>query len=202
MGTVQDSVRIVDGRSFERTYPALKAGLRRFLFRRGSKRARNFRMTGAEYAELLDQVTDETLCVAWQRAGEYDPERGPLGWWIAMLGRKVLTTELRRWLREHQHRRDLEDPGRLPDPAVLPGFRTVEDRDRLGRALALIPKDQAEALALFYLYELSADEVGKVLDRGPEAVRSLLQRARANARKALEDLPVRRPGRPRKGGRA
>ena len=62
--------------------------------------------------------------------------------------------------------------------------------------------EQARALALFYLMDLSAEEVGRALGRTPEAVSSLLQRARANALEALQGREVRRRGRPRKGGKA
>ncbi len=200
MSTVQDSAVQTDDRMFERVYPVLRSGLRKFLYRRGLTRAREFRMGAAEYAEVLDEVTDEALCVAWQRLPEYRPDLSPLGWWIAMLARKVFTRALNRWRRNSRHARNVEEMGNLPDPAALPEFRTVEDRDQLASALAALPKDQARALALSYLYDLSAEEVGRLMGRGPDAVSSLLQRARANAKDALLGRPVRHPGRPRKGG--
>ena len=208
MGKVRDAVGLPgldEGEeAFERVYPVLRAGLVRWLGRQGRRRALGFGMALQEFRELLEEVADETLCLTRRRLAEYDPARGPFAWWLAMLGRSVLKRELMIWVRWQKRTREAQVAwgAEAPEDPGARDLRAAVDRERLGRALAALPPEQARALALFYLMDLSAEEVGRALGRTPEAVSSLLQRARANALEALQGREVRRRGRPRKGGKA
>lgn len=202
MGKVRESERRESKwrDSFETGYPVLRQLLRKYLYRRGLLRARAFRMGSGEFGEVLDEATDQAIYVAWKRLDRYDDTKGPLWWWFALHGCKTLSRGLTAWLRNRERTCSLEVVGDLPSSRMLPEIGSVEDRDRLGRALAVLPAEQAQALALVYEFGLSLQELGKVMGRTFDSARGLLQRARENAQRALENEPMRRRGRPRKGG--
>jgi RNA polymerase sigma-70 factor (ECF subfamily) len=159
----------------------LKASLHRY----GSRRARGL-VGAADFRQLVEGVAGETFARAIAQPERYDPSKGPVIWWLYMLGRKRMALELRRLERQRQ---SCEAMAGALEPARARGgreFRQILERDRLGRALRGLPREQHQALGLFYLYGLSLEEVGKVLGKSAAAVSSLLQRARKNARKGLE----------------
>lgn len=65
------------------------------------------------------------------------------------------------------------DPVATPEDAFLDAERDTEVR----RALATLPDEQREVLELRFAGELSAGEIGEVMDRTPGAVRVLQHRA-------------------------
>ncbi len=180
-----------DKESVEEAYELIIQGLRRSLHRYGLKRARGL-MGLADYRELVEEVADETFMLALARRREYDPEKAPLLWWLFLLGRKQMVLELRRLERDRRAWQACrEELGKEVPLRGQRAFRQVLERDRLGRALSALSPDQLQALGLFYLLELSLEEVGRLLGRTPEAVSSLLQRARKSARARLEGQPTR-----------
>lgn len=176
--------------SVEEAYGVLIEGLRRSLYRYGVRRARGVLGPG-ELRQLVAEVADETFTRALHQRESYDPSRAPVLWWLFMLGRKQMFLELRRLWRDRQA---LEaTAGQLEVEELEPTrsrggreFRLILERDRLGRALEDLAPDQLQALGLFYLLDMSLEEVGKLLGKSPAAVSSLLQRARKNARARLE----------------
>jgi RNA polymerase sigma-70 factor (ECF subfamily) len=63
----------------------------------------------------------------------------------------------------------------------------VDDRaaDELGRAVALLPPQQRDAVVLRYLTALDEDEVGLVLQMTPEAVRATVREGLAQLRQRV-----------------
>lgn len=180
-----------DQEAVEEVYALVIGGLRRNLHRYGARRAR--RLLGpSDYGELVAEVADETFMLALRRREDYDPGRGTVLWWLFLLGRKRMFLELRRLEREVQARQACQEEWLENESARgQRDFRQLLERDRLGRALEDLGQDQLQALGLFYLAGLSLQEVGRVLGRTPEAVSSLLQRARRSARARLEGQPAR-----------
>lgn len=185
--------------AFEQLYPTLVTGLRRALYNYGHSRSRKLRLPDQEYRQMVEELADEALCKARREIDTYDPERSPLGYWIFLLGRRMLAGELDRWQRwcRCQELAETEGPELLERTGTTE-LRQVLVRDELGQAFRGLPQLQAQAPGLFYLAGLSLEEVGTVLGKSPEAVSSLLQRARKNARDRLKGEATRAVGRPRK----
>lgn len=73
------------------------------------------------------------------------------------------------------------DPVVTPEDRFLAGERDAEVR----RALATLPEDQREVLELRFAGELSAGEIGEIMDRSSGAVRVLQHRALKALERAL-----------------
>ncbi len=138
-------------------------------------------------------VVQDTLAEADRRLGEYLRERPlPFYPWLRQLAGERLGAEYRRHVRAARRSVGREEPpAPLPEGSVLeladrlldrgPGpseaARRAERRDRVRRALDGLPAPEREVLALRYLEELSAREVGAVLGVGEEAAKKRALRA-------------------------
>ena len=58
--------------------------------------------------------------------------------------------------------------------------------DTLRRAVERLPREQREAVVLFYYEDLPTEEIARVVGASPGAVRTRLSRARENLRTMLE----------------
>lgn len=173
----------------EAAYSLLIGGLRRGLYRYGALRAR--RLVGPrDFRQLVEEVADETFVLALHQRDKYRAERAPVTYWLLMLGKKKMSLELRRLERQlslfQQMAGVLEVE--LLEPTRSRGgreLRQVLERDELAHAWEVLTEDQAQALSLFYLYDLSLEEVGELLGKSADAVSSTLQRARRKLRRAM-----------------
>ena len=71
-------------------------------------------------------------------------------------------------------------------PGVL--LENKEDSKALFQVIKSLPEKQKTAFILSYIEELPRQEVANVMDTSLKAVESLLQRAKSNLRKRLENL--------------
>lgn len=182
------------------TLETLRLTLRRSLYRYGFSRSRWLRFSEPEYRQLVEEVADEAICLGRARIDRYDPERGPLTYWLFLLGRRILRKELDRFssfsrVAYDDRVAEAVADGHLEKSGEKELWQVLE-RDRLGTALRSLPEAQRQVLGLFYVAGLSLEEAGAMLGKTPEAVSSLLQRARKNARDRLENRPTPRRGRP------
>jgi RNA polymerase sigma-70 factor (ECF subfamily) len=137
------------------------------------------RMAGNDAA--AHDLTQETwLRVLRGIAGLRDTAR--LRPWLFGIARRIAMDRLRQtyaWrLDEDVQLEDLATPEPQPDPEL--------ELDELERALAAIPAREREALSLFYLRELSIDEMAKLLEVPGGTIKSRLFRARQLLRRQLE----------------
>lgn len=82
-----------------------------------------------------------------------------------------------------------DEPITAPD-FVHPGV-LAENREKaryLFKAIAALPENQKTAFVLTHIEDLPQKEVAEIMDLSLKAVESLLQRAKANLRKQLEDV--------------
>lgn len=173
----------------EEAYGLWIGGLRRGLYRYGAPRARGLIGPG-DFRQLVEEVADETFVLARHHRHRYQAEKAPVSWWLYMLGKKQMALELRRLERQLSVFQEVTGvlEVELLEPTRSRGgreLRQVLERDELARAWDVLTEDQAQALGLFYLYELSLEEVGKLLGKSAEAVSSTLQRARSKLRRVM-----------------
>jgi RNA polymerase sigma-70 factor (ECF subfamily) len=72
---------------------------------------------------------------------------------------------------------------RSPDPAGA--LEKAELADRVRRAVAALPSNQRIAVSLLRFHDLSYEEIGRAMNLTVQAVKSLLNRAKENLRRAL-----------------
>lgn len=142
------------------------------------------RMVALAYALLgsgvaAEDVVQEAFLAAhrrWSKIAGYDDPRG----WVRRVVVNRATSVLRRRTAEWRavHRLGSRDAWSTV-PALEPGAREVWDEVRA------LPRRQAQAIALYYVDDLSLDEIGGVLGCSPGTVKTHLHRARQQLERKL-----------------
>jgi RNA polymerase sigma-70 factor (ECF subfamily) len=113
---------------------------------------------------VAEDVTQEVFLTIWQRPFDFDPARGTLRGWLAMIAHRRAVDVVRR---EEKHRRTALDV-RLPAESGLgdPVGDQVSDVDaarRLGRAVRALPEPLRQAITLAYFQGRTYREVAREL---------------------------------------
>ncbi len=129
-----------------------------------------------------EEAAQEALLRLWTHAGSYRPELARLTTWLTRITANICLDRLRK--RE-------EDPWPENfDMALAPGQeQTVMANQvamKVNEALQKLPARQRLALILCQYEELSMAEAASAMDTTPEAIESLLSRARRSLRRMLE----------------
>ena len=159
----------------------------------------NYAYSRLQDAAQAEDVVQETFAVAIEAAGSYAGRCSERTWLIAILKRKISDRH-----REHQKQIHLSGSkrgtlGDLPhrlgnwasggeepiDPEAV--VQKAELQQQLRRCLKGIPLQGAEAVALRYLHDLSAQETCNVLGVSPTNLRVILHRARTRLRRCLHN---------------
>lgn len=148
------------------------------------------RVTGDGRA--AEDVTQEVFLAVWQRPLAFDPARGSLRGWLAMLAHRRAVDLVRR---EETHRRTSRD-GRLYAGAVSRGDPVgdqVADADaaeRLGTALRALPEHLSRAITLAYLEGHTYREVAVELGVPEGTAKSRLREGLRRLAVALRRIPA------------
>ncbi len=131
---------------------------------------------------LAEELTQQTFVEAVRRRRSFDG-RSDVITWLCGIGRHKLADHYRR-LERDERRRERLAAGEIGRPHD--GWRTLDERDAIDRAMSALPAAQRAALIFHHHDGLSLNEVASLLHRSPSAVQSLLARARENFRAAYE----------------
>lgn len=147
----------------------------------GEYRARTWsiclRLTG-NHADAEDALQD-ALTAAWQHLDKFRSD-ARFGTWLHRIAANASLAVLRR-------RRDVPvDPQAQDHPhATYDPYDTVDDTDRIQRALAVIPEAFRVALVLREYGDMTYDEIAAHQGIGVQTVKSRLNRARSAVSAAL-----------------
>ncbi|MDG4794869.1 SigE family RNA polymerase sigma factor [Micromonospora sp. WMMD1082] len=136
-----------------------------------------YALTG-DLAEAQD-IVQEAYVRAWQRwrkLASYDSTES----WVRLVVARLATD---RWRRMRSQRVALRRAG-PPDHVAAPSDDTV----LLVGALRRLPPVQRQAIALYYLCDMSVAEIAAETDAPPGTVKSWLSRGRAGLAAVLDDL--------------
>lgn len=143
-----------------------------------------------------EEITQDVFLRVWQRAGQYRRDRGQVSTWLTGITRHRVIDQLRR------------DSARPPQPGIWaeasPGAEQATDgpernvalameREQVHRALAALPNDQKQVLALAYFQGMSQSQIAAALDLPLGTVKTRIRLAMQKLRQALgEDQGVER----------
>lgn len=129
-----------------------------------------------------EDATQVVFMRMWEALPGYRQNGQSFACWLLRIARNHLIDEARR-----------KDPAELADPAVLDLHREAGaalgaslsaevggpwiDDEKLLRLVNMLSADQRQILALRFLLDMSAREIGQIMGRSPEAVRALQYRA-------------------------
>ncbi|QUO37616.1 RNA polymerase sigma factor [Dysosmobacter sp. Marseille-Q4140] len=135
--------------------------------------ARSITGSDADAQEVMAQAA----YLAWARFGQLR-QREKFRFWLL----KIAANEARQLCRRRRGRTvPLEELG--TEPAAPE--REPEDHS-LWQAVQALPRDQREAVVLFYWEDLPTEEIARIVGAAPGTVRVRLSRAREQLRKWLE----------------
>jgi RNA polymerase sigma-70 factor (ECF subfamily) len=157
------------------------------LYQSFGPRVKSYMMRQGADAETAEELAQETLLTVWRKAPLYAADKGSASTWIYTIARNLRIDRLRRetpWqeLPEGHDETASDDP--TPDEAVSDQERQV----RVRAALAQLPSDQHEVVALSYLEGLSHSEIADRLGLPLGTVKSRMRLAYQKIRETVEDL--------------
>jgi RNA polymerase sigma-70 factor (ECF subfamily) len=118
----------------------------------------------------------------WTHAGSYDPQKAKLTTWLTRITVNICLDRLRkRSVEVWPETFDVAQPASL-DRCVL----EAQVASKVDAALQKLPERQRLALVLCHYEEMSMAEAASVMEATPEAIESLLSRARRSLRRMLE----------------
>jgi RNA polymerase sigma-70 factor, ECF subfamily len=170
------AARAGDREAIARFYEAHVDGLYTFIYYR----------VGRDTA-LAEDAVQETFAIALSRQADYDPARGSIASWLAVLSRNVI----RDHLRAHHRSDELAATWERIDATLaqtfgamaerpLPGevLERTETRDLVHMAIANLPEQYRTALTRKYVDGESLETLSRELGISVDAAKSLLARAR------------------------
>lgn len=143
-------------------------------------------------SEDAQDLTQETFLAAWKSLRTYNP-KWKFSTWILAIAHQQNALFFRNL--NHSIRSKMVNAGEdlpidvLERPVDHSEFKELVDAENSenlwNRIRQFLPKDQAEALWLFYVEEKSQQEIAQITDRSVSGVKSILFRARDALRKVL-----------------
>lgn len=130
--------------------------------------------------EVVDDLFQEAMMVAWRRLGEYDRSR-PFGAWLRGIAAKLVLAHRRRSstgmvICEPEVLDALDR--RMGEFEKLPGDTFKERLAKLTQCLERLPGPMREAIEMGYGREMLLGAVAKALDVTEETIKKRVQRAR------------------------
>jgi RNA polymerase sigma-70 factor, ECF subfamily len=177
-GIMPDLLRRIAERSdpgaFRELYEAYGPRVKAYMIRRGAD------------AGTAEDLAQETLLTVWRKAALYSGDRGSMTTWVFAIARNLRIDRLRRevpWQELPEGRLAEASDEPLPDEAVA----EKERQQRVQSALAALPPEQKEVVALAYLEGLSHSEIADRLGMPLGTVKSRMRIAYQKIRQTLEN---------------
>jgi RNA polymerase sigma-70 factor (ECF subfamily) len=147
-------------------------------------------------AALAEDLALAVFTWVWDKAGEYQPERAKVSTWLLMITRNRAIDQLRRQTARKEDRQvswsglDIADDSSNPEAEVEERLQS----DRLRGAVAGLPPEQSEILALAYFNGLThqeiADRQGLPLGTVKTRIRLALQKLRESLVEEPEAIEI------------
>lgn len=144
--------------------------------------------------ETASDITQETFVKVWKNIKKFDLDKN-FKTWLLGIAHNTAIDFLRKRKDYVFSDFDTENYGNtitetLADTALLPSeiFEHAERRELLDVALSKLPPSQREVVTLYFEDELTFGEIGDILNKPLNTVKSQQRRALASLRLILKDL--------------
>jgi len=157
------------------------------LFQTFAPRVKSYMMRQGADANTAEELAQETLLTVWRKAALYSGDKGSPTTWIFTIARNLRIDRLRReaiWYELPDGHDEEPSDDAPPDEAVS----DRERQERVRRALATLPPDQHEVVALSFVDGLSHSEIAERLGLPLGTVKSRMRLAYQKVRELVEDL--------------
>ncbi len=142
-------------------------------------------------------LVQEIFIKAWKNIGRFNPNKASFKTWIFTIARNTVTDFLRKSgsasggkksinfsdldTKEESFSENIPDENLLPDKVL----EKLEDSEILNKTLEKLSKNYQEILILHYQEEMTFEEIGKILSKPLNTVKSSHRRAILELRKIL-----------------
>lgn len=148
------------------------------LFRHFAPLVKAFALSGSTLsATHADELVQEVMLKAWQKARAFDPEKAAASTWIYTIARNCRTDMFRRL---QKFDTPLAADDFIPDQEPSEPFAMLQSRrsrDRIHELMGTLPPDQAQILAKVYMEGKSHAEAAAELDLPLGTVKSRVRLA-------------------------
>ena len=159
----------------------------RDLFEIYAPRVKAYMMRQGADPTTAEELAQETLLTVWRKANLYSGDRGNATTWIFTIARNLRIDKLRKemtWVELPEGREEEASDDPLPDERI----EVKERQKRVQAALAQLPADQHEVVALSYIEGLTHSQIAERLRLPLGTVKSRMRLAYLKIREAVEDL--------------
>jgi RNA polymerase sigma-70 factor (ECF subfamily) len=169
-----DGIEDIREPDFERLYTEHAAALYGFLVYRTGDQA------------LAEDLVSETYERALRARFRFDRRRGGEKTWLYAIALNLLRDRARRRSAEERALERAGEGGGAADDSGSGGFEGVERREGLGRALALLPEDEREAVALRFGADMTMPEIARATHQRLSTIQGRVYRGLKRLREELE----------------
>jgi len=144
-----------------------------------------------------EDIVQEIFIKVWKNLGRFDESKASFKTWIFTIARNTATDFLRKkrtllFSDMENSNKNLDSAGEslmenIPDGQILPdaALQKLQDEEFLNKAMEKLSVEEKEIMILHYREEITFDEIGKILNKSLNTVKSKHRRALIKLRKIL-----------------
>lgn len=157
------------------------------LFRRFAPRIKGYMMRLGADPGAADELTQETMLIAWRRAATFDRRQSSVGTWLFTIARNKRIDAIRR---ERRPDFDPNDPALTPnEPETADALLDAAEREqRVRAAMQRLPAEQVDLLRLAFYDGLSHRDIAERTGLPLGTVKSRLRLAFGRMRRLVGEL--------------
>jgi RNA polymerase sigma-70 factor (ECF subfamily) len=142
-----------------------------------------------------DDMVQEVFIKTWKNLKHFDPKKASFKTWIFTIAKNTTTDFLRKKkslsfsdLENYDSDSELSFVESIPDEELLPPetLQKLNDKELLNKTLNNLKVNYKEVLTLHYQEEMTFDEIGKILHKPLNTVKSEHRRAIIELRKIID----------------
>jgi RNA polymerase sigma-70 factor (ECF subfamily) len=135
-----------------------------------------------------EEIAQDTFVEVWRRSSTYDPKRGAVGAWVALIARSRALDRLRSRASSGRLAVEAEPPGPLPEANPVETVERRQARDRVRTALGTLSEEQRLLVELAFYEGLSHSELASRTQTPLGTVKGRLRRALALLETTLAEV--------------
>lgn len=145
--------------------------------------------------EVAPDIVQDIFIKVWKNLKKFDSTKANFKTWLFTITRNTITDYLRKKkminfskldTEEDSFESNIEDGVMLPQEVLI----QMEDKAYLNKLLDKIPGSYREVLILYYQEELNFREIGEILGKPLNTVKSYHHRALVLLRQSIQDIPI------------
>nr|WP_321444027.1 sigma-70 family RNA polymerase sigma factor [uncultured Cohaesibacter sp.] len=162
----------------------------RGLFDHFAPRLKSFYLKAGTNPQMAEELVQETFAQIWRKGHLYDPGKAAASTWIFTIARNLRIDRLRSEKSFIYKDQDFFASQLVFDEEQTQDVHRSELVDRVSKALALLPANQAEIVSMAFYEEATHADIAQKLSLPLGTVKSRMRLAFGRLRKILSEVEV------------